>query len=195
MSNTTNTGRTVTIYLDNMSNAEIMNLYQMLTGYTGNIWEGNEDDALPAADADAACEVFLHVAETAKTRAASADAAQRDFINGILEEYREIFGDYEDEDEDEDETPANEDAPALIEYPGFIDAAVKAWRDDLDNIHHDAALEANAIDTNNDPNNLYRAGVFAGLAEAAAWAIYNNSEADDINAITAAIYKAYGVAW
>lgn len=192
MSNTNNnTGRTVTIQLDNLGNAEIMNLYQMLTGYTGNIWEGDEEDALPAADSDAACEVFLHVAETANARVKNADAAQRDFINGILEEYREIFG----EDEDQDETPANEDAPALIDYPGFIDAAVKVWRDDLDNIHHDAALEANARDTNEDPNNLYRAGVFAGLAEAAAWAIYNNCEADDINAITAAIYKAYGVAW
>lgn len=77
----------------------------------------------------------------------------------------------------------------------FLEAEVAAWKGNPANEDLDAALEANARDTNNDPNNLYRAGVFAGLAEAAAWMIYGRGICpDDINALTAAVYKAYGVA-
>lgn len=99
------------------------------------------------------------------------------------------------------EEPANE--PAEIEKYFDIDdewktiyAEVDRWRNDPANENHAAALEGNAIDAKNAPNNLYRAGVFAGLAEAAAWAIYARGICyDDINAITAAIYKAYGLPW
>ena len=81
----------------------------------------------------------------------------------------------------------------------YLDMAAQAYLDDPANENLDAALKANAKETKRDPNNLYRAGVFAGLAEAAAWGIYSrqeiNGDADDINAITAAVYRAYGVAW
>lgn len=96
--------------------------------------------------------------------------------------------------------PAEEPAADDADDAGDIfDRLVAAWRSNPANEDLDAALKANARDTNNDPNNLYRAGVFAGLAEAAAWMIYATitpeDDADDINAITAAVYKAYGVAW
>lgn len=96
--------------------------------------------------------------------------------------------------------PAEEPAADDADDAGDIfDRLVAAWRENPANEDLDAALKANARDTNNDPNNLYRAGVFAGLAEAAAWMIYATitpeDDADDINAITAAVYKAYGVAW
>jgi len=95
------------------------------------------------------------------------------------------------EERDDDPDDATEEA-------ADFDAMVQAWRDDPAHENIDAALEANATDTTNEPRNLYRAGVFAGLAEAAAWMIYEGvttDDADDINAITAAIYKAYRVAW
>lgn len=106
-----------------------------------------------------------------------------------------------DPEENDDEEPANE--PAEIEKYFDIDdewktiyAEVDHWRNDPANENHAAALEGNAIDAKNAPDNLYRAGVFAGLAEAAAWAIYARGICtDDINAITAAIYKAYGLPW
>lgn len=91
-----------------------------------------------------------------------------------------------------EEEPAADDA----DDAAAIEAEVAAWRSNPANENLDAALKANARDTNNDPNNLYRAGVFAGLAEAAAWMIYSRGICpDDINAINAAIYRAYGVAW
>ena len=98
------------------------------------------------------------------------------------------------DDANEDSAPEDEEEPAPEEDP--YDAAVAAWRDDPANNSLDAALAANAADTRAHPDNLYRAGVFAGMAEAAAWQIYARDDApDDFNAITAAIYKAYGVAW
>lgn len=76
------------------------------------------------------------------------------------------------------------------------DDLVAAFRDDPANEDLDHELEANATDARNDPGNLFRAGAFEGLATAAAWAIYRQPNTpDDINAVKAAIYKAYGVAW
>lgn len=77
----------------------------------------------------------------------------------------------------------------------YLDGLVFIWRRKDENSNLAATLEANAHDVRWDPNNLFRAGVFDGLAQAVAWDIYRDSEVDDINAITAAIYKAYGVAW
>ena len=77
----------------------------------------------------------------------------------------------------------------------YLSMAVQAWRDDPANEDLDSELEGNAPDARNDPGNLFRAGVFEGLATAAAWAIYRQPNTpDDINAVKAAIYKAYGVA-
>lgn len=98
---------------------------------------------------------------------------------------------------DANEEPAGEQDPANEEDP--FDAAVANWRSDPGNRNLDAALRANAADTNANPANLYRAGVFAGMVEAAAWQIYARPEIneglDDIHAIEEAIYQAYGVAW
>ena len=77
----------------------------------------------------------------------------------------------------------------------YLDKLVKVWREYPPNHNIDAALKANATDTSADPNNLFRAGVFEGLAEAAAWGAYEWSQIDDIVAIKAAIYRAYNVAW
>lgn len=269
MKNSTyNTGRKVTISLDNLGNAALWQLFQILTDGTGNAFYGNEEEASPAADPDAACEVFLHAAETANDRAAGADAAQRAWLQEMVAEYTEIFEtnpaddlrkrldraeeytvvtrtalsghEYTEENIELAETIAERnccpvsltayddthelrvtgtaaaiedffaycrDAAAQEEEPAAddaddadaIEAEVAAWRENPANEDLDAALKANARDTNNDPNNLYRAGVFAGLAEAAAWMIYATitpeDDADDINALTAAVYKAYGVAW
>lgn len=275
MKNSTyNTGRTVTINLDTLGNAALWQIFQILTDGTGDTFYGNEEEASPAADPDAACEIFLHAAETANDRAAGADAAQRAWLQEMVAEYTEIFetnpaddlrkrlditynsgaapaeeerdaytlpaddaraeqieqiitragldvslicntnaGGYTHNvtllgDADDIETlleeitreigpddDANEEEPTADGAGDIYDRLVAAWRADA-NEDLDAALEANARDTNNDPNNLYRAGVFAGLAEAAAWMIYSRGTCpDDINAINAAIYKAYGVAW
>lgn len=92
MKNSTyNTGRKVTISLDNLGNAALWQIYQILTDGTGNAFYGNEEEASPAADPDAACEVFLHAAETANDRAAGADAAQRAWLQEMVAEYTEIF--------------------------------------------------------------------------------------------------------
>ena len=112
----------------------------------------------------------------------------------------DIFSDLaaanEDPEPEPDPATADEEEPATAPiYPGYTEALVQAWRNDNENRNLDAALGANATDTNNSPGNLYRAGVFAGLAEAAAWAIYNGSEVDDIEAIKEAVYRAYNVAW
>lgn len=106
----------------------------------------------------------------------------------------DIFSDLAEADDDPDDD-ADDTAPETDADDDPYDTEVAAWRSDPRNSNLDAALKANAADTNNDPNNLYRAGVFAGMAEAAAWAIYATSTTDDIHAITAAIYKAYGVAY
>lgn len=274
MKNSTyNTGRKVTISLDNLGNAALWQIFQILTDGTGNTFYGNEEEASPAADPDAACEVFLHIAETADDRADGADPVQKLFLQGIKEEYKEIFetnpaddlrerlerhaadageecdaytlpaddaraeqieqiisrdsldvnlicntnaggythnvtllGDADDIEtlleEITEELGATEEEPEEDNRTGlemYLDMAAQAYLDDPANENLDAALEANAKETKRDPNNLYRAGVFAGLAEAAAWGIYSRQEitgdADDINAITAAVYRAYGVAW
>lgn len=92
MKNSTyNTGRKVTINLDNLGNADIWQIFQILTDHTGNTFYGNAEEASPAADPDAACEVFLHIAETADDRADGADAGQRAFLLGIKDEYLDIF--------------------------------------------------------------------------------------------------------
>lgn len=264
MKNSTyNTGRKVTINLDTLGNAALWQIFQILTDGTGNTFYGNEEEASPAADPDAACEVFLHAAETANDRAAGADAAQRAWLQEMVAEYLEIFETNPADDlrkrlgkeaetitrtalSGHEYTAANIDlaeavaernacpvsltaddnarelratgtaaaiedffayckeaARAAEEEPAAdaddaatIEAEVAAWRSNPANEDLDAALKANARDTNGDPNNLYRAGVFAGLAEAAAWMIYGRGICpDDINAITAAVYKAYWVAW
>lgn len=199
---TPRTGRTITLELDNLGNAALWQIYQIVTEGTGYSLRGEEEDAGPEADTDAATEIFLHVAETANARADGADKMQRDWIRGIRDEYLEIFGTDPEEDrrareegtDAPEEEPANEE-PEDDDWEAGISEEIAAWRSDPANENHDAALEANATDTRNDPNNLYRAGVFAGLAEAAAWQIYRETTIDDINAITAGIYKAYGVAW
>lgn len=92
-----------------------------------------------------------------------------------------------------------DDAPEEIEEEAgdIYDRLVAAWRATA-NDNLDAILAANGQDAENEPNNVYRAGVFEGLAEAAAWMIYDTitpeDDADDINAIKAAVYRAYGVA-
>jgi len=86
------------------------------------------------------------------------------------------------------------DAPA----GDIFDRLVANWRASA-NEDLDTALRTNGEEEQRDPTNLYRAGVFAGLAEAAAWLVYATvtpeDDADDINAITAAVYRAYNVAW
>lgn len=91
---------------------------------------------------------------------------------------------------------ANDDADDDAEDFGgsrYLAQVIADWRGRPENAELDNLLEQNAIDTNNAPENLYRAGVFAGLVTALrtqiSWA------SDDHNEIEAAIYKAYGVAW
>lgn len=102
--------------------------------------------------------------------------------------------------------PEDQAAPARIcqtidadDAGDVFDRLVAAWRANPANENIDDLLEANGLDTENEPGNLYRAGVFEGLAEAAAWMIYATitpeDDADDIHAITDAVYKAYGVAF
>lgn len=135
--------------------------------------------------------------------AAAEDYARRGYAD-LAADILEIYGGEGDDDwadvtsaidsarrADGEEPAADADDDAAA-----IEAEVAAWRSNPANENLDAALKANARDTNSDPNNLYRAGVFAGLAEAAAWMIYGRGICpDDINAINAAVYKAYGVAW
>lgn len=255
-----NTGRTVTISLDTLGNAAIWQLFQILTDGTNNICQGDEPDASPAADSDAATEIFLHLAETADDRADGADSVQKLFLQGIKEEYLDVFEDGDgpanipanEEPEtitrtalsgheytaanidlaeavaerngcpvsltaDDDarelratgtaaaiedffafcrEAAANDDADDDAEDFGgsrYLAQVIADWRGRPENAELDNLLEQNAIDTNNAPENLYRAGVFAGLVTALrtqiSWA------SDDHNEIEAAIYKAYGVAW
>lgn len=257
MKNSTyNTGRKVTINLDNLGNADIWQIFQILTDHTGNTFYGNAEEASPAADPDAACEVFLHIAETADDRADGADAGQRAFLLGIKDEYLDIFetnpaddlrkrlGEEAETitrtalsgceytaanidlaeavaernacpvsltaDDDARELRATGTAAAIDDFfayckeaaeeaanvdpeEAYLAETIAAWRARPENAELDALLEANAIDTSASPENLYRAGVFEGLAAALhtqiAWAT------DDYNEIQAAIYKAYGVAW
>jgi len=90
---------------------------------------------------------------------------------------------------------ANDDADDAEDFGGsrYLAQIIADWRGRPENAELDNLLEQNAIDTNNAPENLYRAGVFAGLVTALrtqiSWA------SDDHNEIEAAIYKAYGVAW
>lgn len=93
------------------------------------------------------------------------------------------------------EAAANDDADDAEDFGGsrYLAQIIADWRGRPENAELDNLLEQNAIDTNNAPENLYRAGVFAGLVTALrtqiSWA------SDDHNEIEAAIYKAYGVAW
>ena len=138
--------------------------------------------------------------------AAAEEYARRGYAD-IAADILEIYGGEGDDDwvdvvsainaaRANEEEPANEE-PAREEDP--FDAAVANWRSAPENRNLDAALRANAADTNANPANLYRAGVFAGMVEAVAWQIYTRPEItggyDDIHAIEAAIYQAYGVAW
>lgn len=179
MKNTNNApARTVTITLSDLGNADLLNLYRFL--------DANEDT-------DQTTEIWLHVGETAEERLQGADAMQRAWIEDLAEAYKDCFGEDPTDDEDDDEDDDEEDTRTGAEL--YLDMATQAYLDAPENSNLEAALQANATDTNNDPDNLYRAGVFAGLAEAAAWGIYATSKVDDINAIKAAVYKAYGVAW
>lgn len=250
-----NTGRTVTISLDTLGNAAIWQIFQILTDGTNNISQGDEPDASPAADSDAATEIFLHLAETADDRADGADPVQKLFLQGIKEEYMDVFEDGDGPanvtaneepetitrtalsgheytaanidlaeavaernacpvsltaDDDARELRATGTAAAIEDFfayckeaaeeaanvdpeEAYLAETIAAWRARPENAELDALLEANAIDTSASPENLYRAGVFEGLAAALhtqiAWAT------DDYNEIQAAIYKAYGVAW
>lgn len=135
--------------------------------------------------------------------AAAEDYARRGYAD-LAADILEIYGG-EGDDDWADVTSAIDAARAPEEEPAneepdddarAIQAEVAAWKNNPANEDISAALEANARDTQNDPGNLYRAGVFAGLAEAAAWMIYGRGVCpDDINAITVAVYQAYGVAW
>lgn len=179
MKNTNNApARTVTITLSDLGNADLMNLYRFL--------DANEDT-------DQTTEIWLHVGETAEERLQGADAMQRAWIEDLAEAYEACFEEDTDEDTDDADTGEDEDTRTGLEM--YLDLATQAYLDAPENSHLEAALQANAIDTNNDPNNLFRAGVFEGLAQAAAWGIYATSKVDDIHAITAAVYKAYGVDW
>ncbi len=103
--------RTVTITLNDLGNADLWNIWQIVTGHTGNTWAADEEDALPCADIDAATEVFLHIAETANARSKDADPAQRIFLQGIRDDYLEVF----EEDHDVYTLPADEDKAREIE--------------------------------------------------------------------------------
>ena len=93
------------------------------------------------------------------------------------------------------EAAANDATDDAEDFGGsrYLAQIIADWRGRPENAELDNLLEQNAIDTNNAPENLYRAGVFAGLVTALrtqiSWA------SDDHNEIEAAIYKAYGVAW
>lgn len=120
---------------------------------------------------------------------ANGDKLAEDLLQDIIDA-QEAPAPAETEDPEADDT---DDAGDVF------DRLVAAWRANPANENIDALLEANGIDTENEPGNLYRAGVFNGLAEAASWMIYATitpeDDADDIHAITEAVYKAYGVAW
>lgn len=109
----------------------------------------------------------------------------------------DIFSDMAAADDDAElgaEEPDDAEEAANVDpEEAYLAETIAAWRARPENADLDALLEANAIDTSARPENLYRAGVFEGLAAALhtqiAWAT------DDYNEIQAAIYKAYGVAW
>lgn len=149
-----------------------------------------EEYTLPADDAkieeveQAITRTGLDVTVTAKTNAGG--YATQAILSGDADDIQTILEEIAAPDTDEDTRTGAE---------LYLDMATQAYLDAPENSNLEAALQANATDTNNDPDNLFRAGVFAGLAEAAAWGIYATSKVDDINAIKAAVYKAYGVAW
>lgn len=173
--------RTVTINLNDLGNTDLRRIYQILSDLE---------------DENQATEIWLHVGETGEARAQSSkncgDPETASWFEEIAEEYAALFAEDEDEDEDEEEQDEENSKPAAT-YPGYIEALVDAWRSDPANKNTEAALAANAEDVKRDPNNLYRAGVADGLVEAAAWQIYANSEIDDIVAIRAAVFHAYGL--
>lgn len=162
----TNTN-TATIILDGMSAGELFRLVDMLA------------DA-GADNSRASDEVHEYIEANARELYARAIEEGDDLAGAMIEEILEW---------------ADPDYYGELCARAEAEELVKAYRANPENRTIDFELQANAIDTNRTPNNLYRAGVFAGLAQAAAWAIYANSKADDINEIVAAVYKAYGVAY
>lgn len=182
MTNTTNTNGasncTITIDVTGMGYGYLLQILDMIEEHEEDGDNHSEAETLRDWIEDNAAN-FLEDARAAR------DFPAIDFFEGLTEE----------EDNEEEPEPEAEGTDGPRWYPGYIDTLVKVWQTSPENRNIEHALEANAIDAKAQPENLYRAGVFAGLAEAAAWTIYDSSEADDINAITAAIYRAYGVAW
>lgn len=181
---TYNTGRKITIDLDNLSNAEIWQIYQMLTDYTGYLSAADEPDANPSADIDAATEVFLHIAETADERSENADAFQRDWLQGIKDEYNDIFGEEEEQEEE---------APTV--YQDLAEYTVAVWFEDPRAT--DKLLRDEAENVKEDPHNLFKAGTFDGLARMTAATIVDAGADRGVSQpeLTRAIYERYGVAW
>lgn len=179
-----NQERTVTITLNDLGNADLMTIYRIL------------DDL---EDTNQATEVWLHAGETGEERAATSrrcgDPETARWFEGKAEEYADIFGEEEAEEDTSDLEKADE-GKHDVRSLSFEEALVEVYQKDPANGNMDALLRENAKDAKVDPNNLFRAGVFEGLAEAAAWAIYSRTTlTDDIAAIKAAIYKAYGLPW
>lgn len=148
------------------------------------------EDGDNAAAADA-----LHEWITENAREFTDDARANDDTLAA-DFFSEIAAEAEGGNDSENDAPANDDADDDAEDFGgseYLAQIIADWRGRPENAELDNLLEQNAIDTNNDPTNLYRAGVFAGLVTALrtqiSWA------SDDHNEIEAAIYKAYGVAW
>lgn len=126
--------------------------------------------------------------------AAAEEYARRGYAD-LAADILEIYGG-EGDDDWADVTSAIDAARSANEEAdegAYLAETIAAWRARPENAGLDALLVANAIDTNASPENLYRAGVFEGLAAALgtqlSWA------SDDVNEIQAAIYRTYGVAW
>lgn len=214
MTNTTyNTGRTVTIDLDTLGNAAVFQLFAIVTDNTYDWTRGDDADASEAADMDTACEIWLHIAETADARAAGADAFQKARLQDIKADYIDVFEsdpaddlrarlEEEAANEDlleEDEEPATEEDPEDIfkKAEKELDALVEETRRAPQNRGLNEELEEDARDINNGVASEYRAGHFAGLAAALGYQINHRlgRTYDDDHMVEAAIYRAYGVAW
>lgn len=187
---TYNTGRTITIELDRLGNADIWTIYQILTDGTGDVFAGHEEDASPAADPDAATEIFLHIAETADARAEGADSLQKIWLQGMKNEYKEIFGEDPAEEENEEE-PAPEENEEERATPA--DQAVKEFLDAPENICFWGAIRTERENVALDPTNLYKAGVFEGAATMLATTIQVAGAARGaaIAELVQAIYRAF----
>ena len=76
----------------------------------------------------------------------------------------------------------------------YLDTVVAAWREEHEGDEIEQLLQEQATRTNNSPDNEFTAGVFYGLAKALTatdFAGYATTEHE----MTAAIHRAYGVAW